>query len=231
MTGFWALAVPGLLMLPTPSAAQTRPEAEPDIVVVAATKDLRLNSKQLRGAIAAFRKYRARYAPDSRLWFSVAPRGPGTLAGVELALVNGSRRHPLPIGADGRILFPDVAGDDWRLVSNRPAVPLRLSPWVLSPGMTATDIRLGDLQVQCRVGWAMQKQSVSIVAAGMFDAIGGCASSRMSIYQDFAKPIAAAAIQEGGKRAPLSVWRDTLLKMPTSLKDYTPEARVKLTYR
>ncbi|WP_294330780.1 hypothetical protein [uncultured Sphingomonas sp.] len=55
----------------------------------------------------------------------------------------------------------------------------------------------------------------------MFDMVGGCASSKVALYQQLARPVASAILVEGAKQTPV----------PTYLKGYTPEARVLITYR
>ncbi len=210
---------------------ENTPPVEQDIVIVGATKEYRLTAKQLRAAVRAFDKSRPAFAPQSRLWFEVSVAKGGSLEGVELALVNGITRVPLTIGPDRRFIFPVLDGDDWRLVSTKPGVPLRIRPWVVSPGTTINDIRLGDLSVQCRVGWAIARQSTSFIVEGMFDVLGGCSSSRLGIYWDFARPIASATIEEGDKRAPIAILQGNKLRLPTYLKDYTSEARVRIAFQ
>ncbi|PVX29260.1 hypothetical protein [Sphingomonas pokkalii] len=206
--------------------------AENDIVVTASSRDYPLNGKQFEAALKAFRKHRPFFAPQSRLWFEVSARqGDPSLAGVSLALSDGHTRIPLTIGEDHRIAIPEVAGNSWHLVHVGRPKALRIRPWVLSPNTSGSDLRLGDLQVQCRVGWAIARQSESIFVTGMFDVIGGCASSKIGLYQELGRPIASAILIEGSKQAAIPVWHDTAMRMPTYIKGYTVEARVRIVYR
>lgn len=216
----------------SPAVAQDSASSGDEIVVTGSSRDYKLTGKEFAAALKAFRKYRPGFAPDSALWFEVSPRGgESSLAGVQLALTNGRTRRSLPMGIDRRIRIPEIAGEGWRLVHiGRPA-QIRIRPWVVSPGTDPTSLRLGDLQVQCRVGWAIARQSQSFVTAGMFDMIGGCASSKIALYQELSRPIASATLLEGGKHAAVPTWHETRLRMPTYLKGYSPEARVHITYR
>lgn len=216
----------------SPAMAQNNASRDDDIVVTGSSRDYRLTGKEFAAALKAFRKFRPSFAPESALWFEVAARGGDpALAGVQLALTDGQTRVPLAMGADHRIRIPETVGENWRLVHvGRPA-PIRIRPWVVSPGTAPTSLRLGDLQVQCRVGWAIARQSASFATAGMFDMIGGCGSAKIALYQELSRPIASATLVEGSKQAPVPIWRETRLRMPTYLKGYTPEARVRITYR
>lgn len=211
---------------------QVAATADEEIVVTGSSRDYKLTSKEFAAALKAFRKYRPSFAPDSTLWFEVSARtGDPSLDGVQLALTDGRTRLPLAMGADHRIRIPEVAGEGWRLVhAGRPA-PIRIRPWVVSPRTDPGNLRLGDLQVQCRVGWAIARQSTAFVVAGMFDMIGGCASAKIALYQELGRPIASAALIEGGRQALVPIWHDTALRMPTYLKGYTTEARLRVTYR
>lgn len=215
-----------------PASPHDAAGSDEEIVVTGGSRDYTLTHKEFAAALKAFRKYRPSFAPESELWFEVSARGRDpSLAGVQLALTDGRTRLPLPIGANHRIRVPVVVGEDWRLIHiGRPA-SIRIRPWVVSPQTSPADLRLGDLQVQCRVGWAIARQSTSVVVAGMFDMVGGCASSKIGLYQELSRPIASAMLVEGRRRVPVPTWHETAIRMPTYLKGYTPEARVRIAYR
>jgi len=203
-----------------------------EIVVTGSSRDYKLTGKEFTAALKAFRKLRPSFAPESELWFEVSPRsGNPNLAGVQLALTDGQSRLSLTMGADHRIRIPEISGEGWRLVHVGRPVPIRIRPWVVSPRTGASDLRLGDLQVQCRVGWAIARQSASLVVAGMFDIAGGCASSKIGLYQELGRSVASATLIEGGRQTPVPILHDTALRMPTYLKGYTPEARLHIRYR
>ncbi len=228
------LRIVGAIVLACVATAspQDASSTDDEIVVTGSSRDYKLTSKEFAAALKAFRKYRPSFAPESGLWFEVSARGGDpSLTGVQLALTDGRARLPLAMGTDHRIRIPDVAGEGWRLVhAGRPA-PIRIRPWVVSPRTDPGNLRLGDLQVQCRVGWAIARQSASFMVAGMFDMIGGCASAKIALYQELGRPIASAMLIEGSRQATVPTLHDTALRMPTYLKGYTSEARLRVTYR
>lgn len=216
-----------------PHIAPIPDDAGEEVVVIASSREVPLTVRELRAAVSAFHKHRPRYAPSSSLWFEVMPRHLGQpVDDVELQLVNGAKRIALQIGANRRFQLPPIAGDGWRLVSVGRRIPLKIRPWVISPRTQFGDFRLGDLQLQCRVVWAIEKQSASFVVAGLFEAAGGCSSSRIAIYQDLGRPIESAFVEEGASRARISTSRlGTGLRLPTHLKSYGSEARVRVTFQ
>jgi hypothetical protein len=216
--------------IPASGSAQDDPNGQSEIVVVASNKEYKATSKELKAAQTAFDKNRAKFSPSGELWFQVESIDPSeSLDGLGLTVVAGDARLPVEITADHRFQIPPIERDDWRLVATRPQ-KLRLRAWVISPESHFGDWRLGDLALQCRVGWAIEKVSANPVLAGMFDLAGGCASSRIAIYQNLKRPIKTATISENGRSDSIPVARSSSMRFPTYFKRYSNAARVKVVF-
>lgn len=222
-----------LLASPVGASAQEAPRSEAAtsaensvIVVTGNDEGYRLASKELRAAAKAFGKYRQRYAPEGRLLIEVKLEDEGSLSGLELWLDSDDQTIELPLDAQGRFELPILAKGKWRLATSRGAIALRLRPWVYSPGSTFGDWRLGDLHLQCRVAWAIGRQSTSVLIKGLFDVAGGCRSRSVAIMFSMGRPISSASISDDDKNDDLEFEAPDLLRLPTYLRDYSNEARV-----
>lgn len=211
---------------------QAPPVDNGDIVVTGISKPYRLTVAQLRAAQQAFDKGRASLAPRASLWFAVSAVKPGgTLDGVALTLRGEGRAIPVSIGADHRFVLPNLPKGDWQLVSNRSRQGLSIHPLVFSPGSDDGDRRLGDLRLQCRVMWAIEKRHASIVVVGLFEAAGACSSSRIAIYENTDRAIATAELREGDAAKPVDVLPNRhVFRMPLSEKRFSNEARLRLGF-
>lgn len=213
------------------SAAAAAVPNDEDIVIVGPSKSYKLTGKELLAAQTAFVKYRPHYAPQGELLFEVFPRKAGaSLDGLNLRLTDGMTTVPLPLDGEHRFRLPALDGKDWRIVSGRRDFPLGIRAWVYSPSSHFGSWRFGDLQLQCRVAWAIAKQSASVVTSSLFDMVGACSSSKIAIYQDMSRAISSAEISEGNRRSALQIW-ETRLRLPTYLKTYGQEARIEVAFR
>ncbi|WP_420606900.1 hypothetical protein [Novosphingopyxis sp.] len=154
----------------------------------------------------------------------------GSSSAIELTLEGHGEAVPVTIGADGRFALPMFDDDDWEVTSNRPEKAFYIRARVLSPGSREGDWRLGDLQLQCRVSWQLARHESNFAIGALFDAIGGCTSSSIAIYEQLDHPIEAANITEDDKSAALSYSPQFGLRLPTYLKGYSNEARVTVSF-
>lgn len=137
-----------------------------EIVVEGLRKHFKLSARALRAAQSAFDDDRAKYAPQATLTFYVERRGNAPDQGpIKLSLTDGRTRIPIQVAADNGFILPAMPTGDWWIEANRAPRQIRISPLVLSPHFTRSEYRLGDARLQCRVIWAMDKASVSILAA------------------------------------------------------------------
>lgn len=231
------MVLAGLAMMGAmPAIAQDVQPDGPDIVVTAG-KPLKLNAKVLRAAQRRFASDRAELAPNGALRFELW-RGQARIPAGTIGLsLNDGAGHDLPvtIDGDGRIVFATLPEGRWFLTAPPQSKGMQLRPVVLSTGTTATDRRLGDLRMECRVVFSMAKAQASVLALpliGMIDAIGGCESKRFQMFHPGEHPIASAeAIAPAGPQT-LRLWKDgTHYAPPLADRTLNNEVRVKLAYR
>ena len=188
MTGAAAFAQAPATAPAPPSSIVAEPEQ--DIVVIGLATPYRIAAGPLRKAQKTYAKGRATAAPGSTLFFRIS--GVPT-EGLALTLRDGDAVIALPIDAAGRVVLPDLATRDWTLVANRTRGTLQLRPLVMSTGTTMEDRRLGDLRLECAVKWAVAPD-VPFPVRAMFNAAGGCRSSRIAFYFKSPQPVAAASV-------------------------------------
>ncbi|KQW51274.1 MULTISPECIES: hypothetical protein [unclassified Roseateles] len=111
---------------------------------------------QLFKAQALFEKYHA-LAPAAALKFKVYARTQAESAQrLELALVTPAGRQPVPLDDEDRFVIDPA----WRVLDERIELRSRLGdgrvtwrPDIRTPGVAEGERRLGDLRLQCRVGF------------------------------------------------------------------------------
>ena len=207
-----------------PPAEETDPN---QVVIIGGREPANIGVDRFRDALKAFTKYRERYGPEATLFFTLEPADAGDTRPIRLTLEGHGQFLPVTVDERKRFVLPPLSDDDWRLVSDRPEAAFRISALVLSPTSTVGDWRLGDLQLQCRVMWQLaQGEGVGqVLLAGLFDAAGGCASSRIAFYYRLPSPIVSARIAEGARSDAVPVARQSI-RLPLYRKDYGNEARV-----
>lgn len=203
--------------------------ADDEIIVVA---PCRLTARQLHPALKAYRAGRAARAPGSILYFEADPAARREGLAVSALRVR-DRGVVTPISADaaGRFLLPVPAGDDWEITGPCRDGALPISPLVVSPGTNAADRRLGDMRLQCEVGWQIARQAIA-AAPGMFKPlVGGCKSSATAIYAGSFRPIAHARVSAGAVTRPVPVSADRLrYSVPLGDRRLPDDARVRFQF-
>jgi hypothetical protein len=224
------------------SASPTVPPAdeEAEIQVSGLAKPKRASLAQFREALQAFAKYRATLAPAGPLTFEIIPWeksgvSAANLDNVRLAFVSKTGRVEVPIDSNHRFILPDLTklSDDYRLFSNVGKKPIIIFPRIFTPGTGLTDRRLGDLRLECQVGWGFFKSEIPIVMRAGFGLVGGCGSKRVKINNRLQKPIASVTITDAGRTMPVAL--DP--KLPSSYrppiydKKLSNDARVRITFK
>ena len=222
-------AVAAFLMAATPLMAQTTPPESEDIVVLGAGEHgYKLSAEQLRNAVRAFEQYRSQFSPSAQLVWHIIPKR----SDVGLALRNGDERLPIAIAPDGTFTLPHdrLLTGQWHLVSSASKTTIHIHPRAQSPGATATRFRFGDAQLTCRVMWGFRSSDFNFVERGLFNAVGGCTSSRLGIYFASPKPIAAVSIDHWSGKPTIAkdgmAWR-----LPMYDKHIGNDDLVHITYR
>lgn len=186
IAGFWCC----------PGAAQERQPASDEIVVTGVLEST-LDLPRLLKAREAFLGGRATFAPTSSLFFQLRTAAGVQLAGITLAMRSGDQRIAVPIDAEGRFTIVDIPPGHWELVHNRGAGRIAVRALVISAGATEMDRPLGDLRLQCRVGWELAKANYSFIARSGFSAMGACSSSKMAFSFHAPQAIQAVTLSNG----------------------------------
>jgi hypothetical protein len=216
-----------------PARAQ-EPEAvaASDEIVVTGVRLSELDLSRLRRAQLAFAKHRAAYAPASSLLFQLRPAAGVALDGLTLTLEGAGRSTPIAIDAGGRFALPELPAGDWRLLHNRGKGRIAVRALVFSPGASEADRPLGDLRLQCRVGWELKRSEYSFVKRSAFGVAGGCDSTRIAFFFVAPAPLEAATVAAAGGPRDLPVRADrSAYRAPLGDKALANAARVQLRLR
>lgn len=188
----------------TPEAQLGRVQVQGESAIAREKKTL----AQLFKAEALFQKHHA-LAPAADLKFKVYARSQADLApSLDLALVTPAGRRPVVLDGDDRFTIDPA----WRQFDERTEVRSRLAdgrvtwrPDIRSPGVADGERRLGDLRLQCRVGFG------SGVARGMTGlawllALGGedCDERDWSPSNFAERPVFAVTLVSGERRMTVS---------------------------
>jgi hypothetical protein len=169
---------------PLPSPAEA---ASPDdeVLVNASKSPFSIDAKALQRAAAAFDKDRS-LAPEAPLRFRARDRTP-TGEALRIWIERGDAIETVLIDADGLLTLPQLAfADGARLLANRSQDGLSLFPEILSPSTSLHARRIGDLRLQCRVGWALELDEIPLYVRTSFAMAGGMCKSGKIAYHPYA---------------------------------------------
>jgi hypothetical protein len=165
--------------------AQSPPQPEEEVLVNASKTPFAIDAKALQRAAAAFNKDRS-LAPEAPLRFRATDRAP-TGEALRIWIERGDTVETVLIGADGLLTLPQLAfADGARLLANRSQDGLSLFPEILSPSTSLHARRIGDLRLQCRVGWALELDEIPLYVRTSFAMAGGMCKSGKIAYHPYA---------------------------------------------
>jgi hypothetical protein len=164
-------------------------ESEIQAIVIEGLKNPKqISLERLYKGVEAFDEDRA-LAPNATLKFSVRDTG-SVSAPIGLRLELSDRSIPIDVDATGAFELPILEKQDVSsamIVANRRAGDLRFRPMVRSPETTDESRRLGDLRLECKVFWAIEKEDVPLFYRAAFGIAGGACTSS-NIEMDFSVP-------------------------------------------
>ncbi|WP_457419157.1 hypothetical protein [Roseateles sp. P5_E7] len=197
-----------LLMAP---CAQAQPEAKLGRVEVQGESAIAREKKtlgQLFKAEALFAQYHA-LAPAAALTFKVYPRKQAESApSLELGLMTPAGRQPVVLDADDRFVIAPA----WRELPERTELRSRLAdgrvtwrPDIRTPGVADGERRLGDLRLQCRVGFGSGvARGATGVAWLLSFVVDDCADKEWSPSNFADRPLFAVTLVHGERRMTIS---------------------------
>ncbi|MGB9989385.1 hypothetical protein [Pseudoduganella rhizocola] len=218
----------GLLVLAAglcsfPMAGSAQPQDTPTVVTVAAIADPDWKRYPAFSAGVAFFEAERRTAPGAPLRFRLFTRD-GALPPGELLLriATDTESAPVGVGPDGRFALPHLA---WALegkaeiLSNQRRGSTRWRPDIRSPAVPAGFRRLGDLRLECRVRWTIERADVPGLMRKVFDAAGGPCLARDVLVDFFSdEPIGRIVVETPAGDRPLPCARAA----PGGRKYYPP---------
>jgi hypothetical protein len=212
-------------------AAVVDGEPATDIVVTGITDPYVLSEKQLSGARAEFARWQPSLAPSALLSFRVGTFGGATYNGLVLTLRSGTMDIPIPLDERHRFILPDLGSAKAILFANRRKHQIIIEPIILSSGTSEANRRLGDLRLQCRVSWGLERSQTSLAAQALYSATGGCAGRRVPYNVLTSWPITKAELVVNSTRAPLKIFRERMFVTPIADKKRPDDAMVILTLK
>lgn len=130
---------------------------------------------------------------------------------LALHLVSDNASLPIALDAERRFALPrdQQAWDDNAdlIVNRKPGLYIGL-PDIRTPGVPDNARRLGDLRLQCEIGWAIVKDDVGLLQRTAFAVLGGpCHTSMARIGVRAPRRLVGATLIAGERREPLDAKR------------------------
>ncbi len=161
-----------LLCMPILSFAQDEVSAREtannvDQVKISALRDPELKSyAQLLKGLRVYDE-KLSLAPDSELFFILIPKSKSANLGkLKMRLASDESSIDIPVDPSGQFKLPMLetkSDDEYDLILNMPKGQFLIRPYVKSAHLPEDNKRVGDFRLECQVGWAIEKQDVSVV--------------------------------------------------------------------
>lgn len=189
---------------PQPEVALDRVQVQGEAAIAREKKTL----GQLFQAQALFDRYRA-LAPAAELKFQVYARTQADAApSLDLGLMAPTGRQPLALDAEDRFVIDPA----WRALPDRTELRSRLAdgrvtwrPDIRTPGVPDGERRLGDLRLQCRVGFGSGVARGTSWLGGLLDfSFDDCWDRDWSPSNFADRPVFAVTLVHGERRLRLS---------------------------
>ena len=191
---------------PSPPSAETRETLE-SVLVTGAGTSVVASRDVIRNAVAEFERWRARYAPNARFFLRVIEDGGPDPQGrpliMSIATADSAAASVLHADASGRFNAQELAArmveEDAQLSVNRGKGKVKLRAQVRTAPESTTQIRMGDLRLECRVNWQLLKGEAPLAIRLMFSAAGACTTKRISVSAMVLPAASRARLVEGAR--------------------------------
>ena len=190
----------------TPLTAQSQPASESaQVVEVSGIKNPELKPyRQMAKGIDAFEKFHD-LAPGAALRFQLlSDTREIDFKNVTLGIAGKETDIDLQVANNGTFTLPRLAtGSDPNsdIVSNLPKGQLRWRGDIRSPNVPENARRLGDLRLECEIGWAVNREDMPFMTRNSLSLLGGlCHSKLIGLRAQAPKPLASATLVLGERR-------------------------------
>jgi hypothetical protein len=224
MTFYFSLRLAGLaVFLPLVAAGAWAQETDPSMIPSAERAQgvedpsvrnppLKPYRQMLKGLDAFDEQHQL--APQAQLRFILVPEVERVAFGTITLTISGpATAIAVPVARDGGFTLPRdaaAASDNADLVLNRKKDVLRWHADIRTPGVPDNARRLGDLRLECAVGWAATKDDAPFFLRGTVGLLGGpCHSPRAHPNYQPPRPVVAVTLVSGGRQAALPLHMGT----------------------
>lgn len=157
----------------------------------------------------AFEKYHS-LAPAAPLRFQlVSDTKVIAFDTVTLTLSGNNTNVPLPLTSDGTFSLPRIqaaADDNAELISNKQKGLLRWRGDIRTPNLPANTRRMGDLRLECEIGWAVNREDMAFMTRNALSAVGGlCHSTLVGLRSQAPRRLAAVSLVSGDRKSQLRI--------------------------
>ena len=191
-----------------PQEGQPTDTDKPQVIEVGGVKNPEPKSyKVMLKGMEAFEEHR-RYSPAAPMKFKLIPRTPGgSIVGVTLRISGDNTSENVPIASDGTFVLPYIEAaidDNAELITNRKKSALRWRGDIHTPGVPANARRLGDLRMECEIGWAVHKEDMNFfVRNGLTLAGGPCHIKSIQLRYQAPRHATSVTLISGARRQTL----------------------------
>lgn len=164
---------------------------------------------QMLKGIDAFEKFHS-LAPAATLKFQlISDTKEIGFDKVTLRVSGDATEVALTVGNDGAFVLPRIASavaDNAVIISNMPKGLLRWRGDIHSPDVPADARRLGDLRLECEVGWAVNREDMSFVARNSLSLLGGlCHAKMVGLRFQAPRPLVSVMLVSGQRKLALPI--------------------------
>ncbi|MBQ5949649.1 hypothetical protein [Massilia sp. ST3] len=238
-----ALLLGSVMLCGVAGAADTAPARELEPVHVNAMRDPEIRKyKAILAGLDAFDRHHKLAPAVERLEFRATARKPDASPDQLAARLVGDDGFSLalPIDAGGRFVVPRsdaAASAESELELNRKRRAYRVNPDIRTPGLPASQRRLGDLRLECKVTVAIAKEEIPLFWVLAINTVmltsDWCSffdekrQARFGFHAD--GPVTGAVLREGERSLDLKP-KDSSLEVPLGSPEWSDEAVVELSF-
>ena len=198
----------------TEVAVETTAQPIETVTISELKNPLAMSGRAVLNAQEAFRRHQPQLAPGTELHYRLLPRQASPDARplvLKIETEGLTAAQIVPLSADLSFQLPSInpaqAGST-QLILNRKKGQMDWWPHIRAPQADPSQVRLGNLKLECEVFWAGVKTEMPLVMRGMLFMVDLCKSPRVQVEAPAPRRLKAATVKADGKTWQLRVWND-----------------------